>query len=647
MSAKVFTNAFNGRRGLVYLLASLLIIISMLTRIALLIKSHTYVDFTFVNLAGIFLLGLFYDVVNAVYYSIPLVLYLWLVSDNIFKNSWHGIALYVIFFIVTFLLLFNAVAEWFFWDEFSTRFNFIAVDYLVYTTEVIGNISQSYPLELILSVLFVAAVAIVYFISPLIRASAIQPSTLLQRTKLVLIYAFFPMLAFFVVSNKIHQFSNNAYVNELAGNGIYELFAAYRNNELNYEQFYKRTDIKETFATMHRLIHTKESEFISNDPASIERKITNNGPEQKLNVVLICVESFSADFMGKFGNENKITPFLDSIAEHGILFTNLYATGTRTVRGLEALSLCVPPTPGQSIVRRPHDEDLFSLGRVFTDKGYESKYIYGGYGYFDNMGYFFSHNNYTVVDRDNLNDSEIDYENIWGVADENLFTLSMKEIDKSTSKGKPVFTHIMTTSNHRPFTYPDGRIDIPSHTGRDGAVKYTDYAIGKFIKEARGKTWFENTIFIIVADHCASSAGKTELPVNKYHIPMIMYSPSHIKPAIMDRLMSQIDIGPTLLGMLNFTYDSKFYGYDMYKLEPGRERAFISTYQSLGFIKDHTLVVLSPHQKVESFSIVAGEDNKKVNPDEKVINEAIAWYETSSYGFTNGLMNSHNNTHQN
>ncbi|MFZ2906413.1 MAG: sulfatase-like hydrolase/transferase, partial [Cyclobacteriaceae bacterium] len=188
-----------------------------------------------------------------------------------------------------------------------------------------------------------------------------------------------------------------------------------------------------------------------------------------------------------------------------------------------------------------------------------------------------------------------------------------------------------------PYTYPEGRIDIPSHTSRQGAVKYTDYSIGKFIKDASGKSWFRNTVFVIVADHCASSAGKTELPINKYHIPMLIYSPGNIMPGKMDRLMSQIDVGPTLLGLLNFSYTSKFYGYDIFRLEPGRERAFISTYQSLGYIKGDRLVILSPQLKVETF-LVSGKEQTKTENDQQLVDEAIAWYQTASYSFANGLM---------
>jgi phosphoglycerol transferase MdoB-like AlkP superfamily enzyme len=244
-----------------------------------------------------------------------------------------------------------------------------------------------------------------------------------------------------------------------------------------------------------------------------------------------------------------------------------------------------------------------------------------------------------VVDRNQLKDEEIDYENIWGVADENLFTLAEKEIERTIASGKPVFAHVMTTSNHRPFTYPDGRIDIPSSTGRDGAVKYTDYAIGKFIRACSHKPWFNNTMFVIIADHCASSAGKTELPIHKYHIPLLIYSPANIQPARMERLMSQIDLGPTLLGLLNFSYTSKFYGYDIFSLEPGRERAFISTYQSLGYVKNNKLIVLSPQQKLDTYQVsLDGSLQRQEGNDPALTREAISWYQSASYAFSNGLM---------
>src|SRR6185436_2097905 len=233
------------------------------------------------------------------------------------------------------------------------------------------------------------------------------------------------------------------------------------------------------------------------------------------------------------------------------------------------------------------NEALFTLGSVFEDRGFDTAFVYGGYGYFDNLNYFFSHNDYRAVDRTALAKEDIHYENIWGVADEDLFTLAMREMDDSTRRGpgRPFFMHVMTTSNHRPYTYPPGRIDIPSGTGRSGAVKYTDYAIGEFLRKARDHAWFDDTVFVITADHGASARGTTQIPLAKYRIPLFIYSPAHVAPGRFERLMSQIDIAPTVLGLLNMGYSSKFYGHDVFKVAPEADRALLGNYQTLGYMK--------------------------------------------------------------
>jgi phosphoglycerol transferase MdoB-like AlkP superfamily enzyme len=300
--------------------------------------------------------------------------------------------------------------------------------------------------------------------------------------------------------------------------------------------------------------------------------------------------------------------------------------------------MAIPPTPGQSIVRRPGNEDMFTMGSVLKSKGYDVNYIYGGNSFFDNMGKFFSNSSYTVLDKRDIPDSMVHLTTAWGVDDEAAFDFTLQQCDKSFNVGKPFFNHIMTVSNHRPYIYPEGRIDIPpSAQSIAGAVKYTDYAINKFIKDAQQKPWFNNTLFVIVADHCAKSAGKTDLPVNRYHIPCIIYAPQLIKPAIEERLVSQIDLAPTILGLMNLNYTSRFFGYDMYNMTAGNERAFISTYQDMGYIKDGKMVILSPRQKIQVVKpdfITGG--NVIIKASDSLVNEAIAWYQGASYLYQSG-----------
>jgi phosphoglycerol transferase MdoB-like AlkP superfamily enzyme len=638
MSIKEKTNKLlDNRFGPVFLVTVLLCCISLITRLSLLIYSASSVDWSILNLLKIFIIGLFYDLAAASFAVIPIVIYLWLLPSKWYASKFNKILLFIYFFFVVFTLIFNAISEWFFWEEFSVRYNFIAVDYLVYTTEVIGNIRQSYPINSIMVGLVIFTALIVYLLRKSITKSTATKTGFGKRTKIALVLLCLPVLTYFGVSHKLKYLSKNQYVNELSGNGMYDFGFAFWNNQLDYNTFYKTLPIKSAESILSHLLQV-DSTAKNGAFENTSRTIGSIGTENKMNVVLISVESLSAEFLGTFGNTQHITPQLDSLAKEGLLFNNLYASGTRTVRGLEALSLCIPPTPGQSIVKRPDNKNLFTLGSIFRSKGYNSRFIYGGYGYFDNMNEFFSNNGYQVTDRSSLQDSEIHYSNIWGVADEDLFTLSLRELDQDYKNNKPFFAQIMTVSNHRPYTYPEGRIDIPSHTGREGAVKYTDYAIGKFIREAKQKPWFSNTLFVIVADHCASSAGKVELPVDKYHIPMIFYSPGHITPGKFEKLTAQIDIGPTILGYLNFSYDSKFFGQDVFKMKDSEERAFISTYQSLGYIKDNKLVILDPNKKAVTYKPdFATGSAVTISADQKLINEAISNYQMASYLYQNGL----------
>lgn len=238
-----------------------------------------------------------------------------------------------------------------------------------------------------------------------------------------------------------------------------------------------------------------------------------------------------------------------------------------------------------------------------------------------------------MIDRTALKEQDIHYANIWGVADEDLFTLAIRTMDHNYDLHRPFFSQVMTVSNHRPYTYPEGRIDIPpASQTRDGAVKYTDYAIGKFLREAAGRPWFGNTVFIIVADHCASSAGKTDLPVTGYHIPMIIYSPGNITPGRFSALTAQIDIPPIILGMLQFKYRTKFFGHDVLHSASRNSRAFISTYQGLGLLEGDTLVVQKPVKKAEFFKPdFSTGDAEEVPGNGEKLRRAISFYQAAAW----------------
>jgi phosphoglycerol transferase MdoB-like AlkP superfamily enzyme len=615
----------------VFLVAATFVAVSAVTRLALALRPDLALAGGPADWARIFAYGLAFDLVAACHVAAPMVLWLALVPDRVARSRAHRALAVATFGAALFGMLLLAVSEWLFWDEFGGRFNFIAVDYLLYTHEVLNNIRQSYPVGKVLLALAALAAAGAFLLRrPLWRGAA---APLGWRPALVAILAAGATVGASLrwLDSDAKNFSAFDAANDLAGNGLYEFFAANYRNELNYERHYATIPLDEAMARVRRALGASGE--------GVERHVVPGVPEKRLNVVLVSVESLGAEFLGSYGNPKGLTPNLDRLSRESLWFSNVYATGNRTVRGLEALSLALPPTPGQSIVRRPHNGALFSFGSVFEDKGYGVLFAYGGYGYFDNMNAFFDANDYHSVDRRAIPSGRVEHETVWGVADEHLFDQVLDEIDREKARhgAQPIFVHVMTTSNHRPYTYPAGRIDIPSGTSRDGAVKYTDYAIGRFLDMARSKPWFDDTLFVITADHGANARGTSRIPVDKYLIPVFMYSPKHVHPRRFERLMSQIDIPPTVLGLLDFDYYTKFFGRDVLAAPPQSDRAFVANYQTLGYLKGDRMALLHPRRKAEAFRVDAAKNIVAPLADPELVREAIAFYSSASHVFRSGL----------
>lgn len=492
---------------------------------------------------------------------------------------------------------------------------------------------ESYPVIPLFSGIMLVTLTITWFIYKKTKDELLELPNFKQKLILLGSFAVLCAISLLTLPSLMQIKSDNVFADEIEANGLPKFYWAFTHNELDYFQFYSQLDQKQA-----------EKNFLSQYPQhTLSRNIVAEQPELKKNVVLISIESLSADFLEHYGNTQKITPFLDSLADKSLMFTNLYATGNRTVRGLEALTLCIPPTAGESIIKRNDNKSKFTTGNVFKSKGYDVKFLYGGYSYFDNMQDFFGGNGYDIVDRNNFKPEEITFANVWGVADEDMAKKAIQVMNAEAKSGKPFFNHWMTVSNHRPFTYPDGRIDIPGTSkSREGGVKYTDYSLKLFFDMAKKQDWYKNTVFVIIADHCASSAGKTELPMDKYRIPAMIFSEGFIQPQKFDTLMSQIDVMPTLFGLLNFSYQSKFLGQDVFKPE-FQPKAYIATYQDLGFVKNNRLTIISPVKKAKQYSLdleksdLAPEfklyyDEKLLkNPDQKLIDNAISAYQSTSY----------------
>ena len=595
----------NFRLKIILMLFITYLIIQNFTRIAIILSTDS-VSLEVFDILKTFIVSFIFDFTVYSVINLPLLLLLILNREYLIK---------IFVFIFDFLTILIAVSQFLFFKEFGTNFNFIAVDYLIYTNELLGNIWQSFNIPLLMILILILSILIYN-----LQRKFLKTSKKKFNYKYAIPIIFIPILCLtFVQSDWRKMVSENNYNVEISANGSYEFVRAYFTNEIDYDTFYITKDE----------ININPEKYVSN-----QNEMTNINP----NIVLITVESLNAEYLKIFGGDG-LTPHLDELVDKSYLFTRMYATGTRTVRGLEAITLSLPPTPGQSIVRRENNDNLSSLGDTFKQNNYTRDFIYGGYGYFDNMNKFFEGNNYNVVDRTNIPDDEIIHETIWGVADEVLFTQVLKKMDEHFEKKERAFEMIMTTSNHRPFTFPENRIDMPDGT-RNAAVKYTDWAINDFLERASKKEWFDNTIFVIIADHQALAAGKATLPVNCYHIPCLIYAPKLISPGKCDRLISQMDLAPTLLGILGLSYNAKFLGHDINKVNESDDRIFISTYQMLGYIKNNNLIILTPDKKATSYKIndwnTSDYTENEIN--QELLNEAINYYQGAAYLFKNNKL---------
>jgi len=397
-------------------------------------------------------------------------------------------------------------------------------------------------------------------------------------------------------------FSNERVVGEIAKNGQFSFASAAITRHLDYTAFYKTLPRAEAFARARRLLAEPGTEFIDS-AEGLQRRIFGSLDRPRLNVVLLLEESFGSEFWGVLGSHYRgLTPEMDRLANESLLFTNIYASGNRTVRGLEGVLASFPPLPGDSIVVRHLSHNVETIARVLKRDGYDTLFCYGGRGLFDGMRSFALENGYDrFIERKHFDAPT--FTTGWGVCDEDLYARSIKECGALAATGRPFFTTILSVSNHKPYTYPCGRIpENPDERKRNNAVKYSDYALGRFFAAARKESFYTNTIFVVVADHGARVYGSQNIPIHSYEIPLLVTGPAVVKtPQRISRLGCSLDVAPTILGLLGRPYESLFFGKDLLKPSEYPDRVLINHNRDIGFFRNDRLVTMGLNQSDEFY----------------------------------------------
>lgn len=482
--------------------------------------------------------------------------------------------------------------------EYDTRPNRLFFIYLVYPEEVLSMLWTGYKLSVGGAIIGVAAMLWIGF--KLFPLNALPDARRAWGWRPVLSVVF-AALAFISIRGTLQHrpinpstvaFANDAMVNALALNSFYSVtYAAYRmKDERSAESLYGDMAPEEAIAIVRT---TADLPATPDNPAipTLHRQQASLTVDKPRNLVLIVEESLGAQFVGSLGGQN-LTPELDALAQEGWFFTRTYATGTRSVRGLEALTTGFPPTPAEAVVKMPNAQTgFFTLAELLGRQGYGSRFLYGGEAHFDNMRGFFLGNGFDeVVDLPRFS-TKPEFVGSWGASDEDMF----KELDHllMQQRGKPEFILAFSVSNHSPWEYPEGRITPDGEPDTvENTVRYADWALGRFFETARTRPYWDDTVFLVVADHDARVYGATDIPVERFHIPALILGGS-IAPRTDDRLISQIDLPPTLLSLIGISSEHPMIGSDLTVRSPGR--AIMQFGDNYGYLRGDQLLVLRPN----------------------------------------------------
>lgn len=615
------------RHTLAWMIAGIYCAISGSTRVVLALKALAASQIAASDLPRILLTGTAYDLVACLYLCAPLALYLLLVPERLYRRRVHRVAAWIMLAFAVYGLTYLAAVEYFFFDEFNSRFNFVAVEYLIYPHEVFVNIWQSYPVAKALAASAAVTVLLLWQLRPRIALALGASSRFKQRLRPAAWLFAALAVAHAGVDIGTWRANHNRVADEIAANGVYSFFNAAVNNHLDYTQFYMHVGEAEAAERVRRLVAQPHTTFLPHARNPLARHVQYAGAARPLHVIVLLEESLGAEFVGAYGDKRGLTPNLDRIARDSLVFTNTYATGTRTVRGMEAVAASFPPVPAEAIVKRQHNEGMFNWSTVMSRNGYHPTFIYGGYGTFDNMNHYFGNNGYRVIDRTDMDNPG--FSNIWGVSDEDLFRNALKVFDEQHARGERIFSIVMTTSNHKPFTFPTGIAGVkPKGGGREAGIRYADYAIGRFMEELRQRPYFENTLVVIVADHGARVYGREDIPLPSYEIPFLVYSPKHVAPQRTDTLTSQIDVAPTVLGLLNISYDSTFFGRDVLADSPDRHFALLNHNRDIAMFRNGRLDGLG-FRNTQSTHIydTATRSQSPAQPDQESMKDTASIYQ--------------------
>lgn len=593
----------------------------------------------------LFLQGLRIDVSALCWlFGIPALFTALFLNQNRLGKVWQ-IILRIWLTLGSIFILFMEVATPNFIETFDLRPNRLFIEYLVSPKEVATMLINGYLATVIISLVALVISSVIYW---KLSGWAVQHIRYPH-------WKFRPLIGLLVAalvfvggrSSFAHRginpamvaFSSDPLVNSLVLSSGYSVLYAVqqlKDEEKSSEQYGKMSE-EEMFERVKNARGRAASDYISTEiPTLTYNQATYQGKPK--NIVIILEESLGAQFVGTLGGK-PLTPNFDNLAKEGWLFENLYATGTRSVRGIEAVTTGFTPTPARAVVKLTKSQNnFFSIAELLRRQGYDTSFIYGGEKHFDNMASFFYGNGFSRIidEKDYVNPK---FKATWGMSDEDLFDKANETFTQLQQEGKPFFSLVFSSSNHDPFEFPDGKIELyeqPKQT-RNNAAKYADYALGHFFKLAKKSNYWKDTLFLVIADHDSRAAGDHLVPIKHFRIPGLFLGEG-IEAKRDNRLVSQIDIPTTLLSLAGVSGEYPMIGYDLTK-NVNPDRAIMQYDGTQAMLKgNNDVIVMRPNLPIEGYQYDKANEKliAKDLPEEQK-KEALAHALLGSYLYKNQL----------
>ncbi len=561
-------------------------------------------DISFVESLLSFLYGLKLDTMTTSIILVIPALLMAITPQRWAKYSARIINGYVLFFLLAALYVENATFP--FVAQYDVRPNYLFIEYLKYPQEVTSMILKEYPMQLIVAVGMLILMGWGYLrFSPLRLLEAMQ-TPLWKRLLL------FPLIAaalFIGIRSSFgHRpanisdalYSTNRMANEIAKNSLYSIGYAYKSytKEEDITKPYGKMELAEAYERVGEKLNIQsEGELPFN-----RLEPTRFPSSQPKNLVIFIQESMGSQFVGFSGGDSSITPNMEKLSREGIAFTNLFSNGTRSIRGLVAMTSGWLPVAGEEVVKRNKSQsDFFTVASLLKPYGYKSSFIYGGEGRFDNMRSWYMGNGFDeVIEQKDFQNPM--FVSTWGVSDEDLVLKANEKFKSHAAKGEKFVSVMFSSSNHSPFELPEGKIEfIPEKPKQsvENAVKYADFAIGRLFELAKKESYYKDTVFVVVADHNVRVYGDDVVPVNMFHIPALIIADG-VKPQKFDTLSTQPDVLATALDLIGLDLAYPVLGHSIFS-DRKQEVSFMMFNDTFA-LRDHDKVaIIQPNTPPQTF----------------------------------------------